>query len=100
MADLGIAELALMTQGLDDNKKLIFNQQFQSERKDAGVGMILALLGFDRLWLGEIGLGVIKYLTGGGCGIWWLIDLFTVKGRCDTYNRLKAQEILATVSRM
>ena len=100
MAELSIAELAQMTQGLDENKKLIFNQQYQSEKKDSGVTLILALFSFDRFWLGDIGLGILKYLTAGGCGIWWLIDLFTAKGRTDDYNRQKALEILTTVRMM
>jgi TM2 domain-containing membrane protein YozV len=100
MAELGIAELAQMTQGLDENKKLIFNQQYQSEKKDSGITIILALFCFDRFWLGDIGMGVLKYLSGGGCGIWWLIDLFTAKNRTDDYNRNKAMEILAAVRMM
>lgn len=97
MPELGPFEIAQMTKDLDDSKKMIFNQQYQSEKKDSGIGIILALLGFDRFWLGDIGLGVLKYFTAGGCGIWWLIDLFTAKNRCDDYNRGKAMEILQTL---
>lgn len=98
MPEIGAMELAEMTKGLDDSKKMIFNQQYQSEKKDSGTGVILAIFGFDRFWLGDIGLGFLKYLTGGGCGIWWLIDLFTIKGRCDDYNRRKATELLEAMS--
>jgi TM2 domain-containing membrane protein YozV len=100
MAELGIAELTQMTAHLDDNKKMIFNQQYMSEKKDSGITIILALFCFDRFWLGDIGLGIIKYLTAGGCGIWWLIDLFTAKSRTDAYNRAKAAEIMASIQLM
>jgi len=42
------------------------------------LSLFLGGLGIDRFYLGYTGLGVLKLLTGGGCGIWWLIDLILV----------------------
>jgi hypothetical protein len=93
MAELGAAELGELTKGLDDTKKMIFQTQYSSERKDRGAGTVLAMLSYDRIWLGDTPLGILKIVTAGGCGIWWLVDIFTAGSRCDDYNRRKAREI-------
>ena len=53
-------------------------QQPQGEQKDWLVTLLLSIfvgpLGVDRFYLGYTGLGVLKLLTFGGCGIWWLFD--------------------------
>ena len=40
----------------------------------------------DRFWLGQIGLGIFKLITCGGCGIWALIDWFSVMKRVRQKN--------------
>lgn len=36
----------------------------------------LGYLGADRIYKGEVGLGILKLITLGGFGLWWLIDAF------------------------
>ena len=50
--------------------------------KDWLVAVLLSLLvgwlAIDRFYLGYTGLGVLKLITLGGCGIWALIDLILI----------------------
>lgn len=42
------------------------------------LSILLGELGVDRFYLGYVGLGILKLLTAGGFGIWWLIDLILI----------------------
>jgi TM2 domain-containing membrane protein YozV/ribosomal protein L40E len=42
------------------------------------LSIFLGELGVDRFYVGKIGTGILKLVTLGGCGIWWLIDLIMI----------------------
>ncbi|QUB77975.1 TM2 domain-containing protein [Prevotella jejuni] len=42
------------------------------------LSIFLGVLGVDRFYIGDTGIGVGKLLTFGGCYIWWLIDIFLI----------------------
>jgi TM2 domain-containing membrane protein YozV len=42
------------------------------------LSIFLGILGIDRFYLGYTGKGILKLITGGGLGIWWLIDLIRI----------------------
>src|SRR5262245_4544069 len=45
------------------------------------LSILLGGLGIDRFYLGYTGLGILKLITAGGLGIWWLIDLILIATR-------------------
>jgi hypothetical protein len=42
------------------------------------LSFFVGVLGIDRFYLGHTGLGILKLVTLGGCGIWALIDLILI----------------------
>lgn len=42
------------------------------------LSILLGSLGIDRFYLGYTGLGILKLITGGGFGIWWLVDIILI----------------------
>ncbi len=66
------------------------------EYRDPSVIFIIAFfLGWERFWLDDIALGVVKIITCYGFGIWWLIDLFTAFSRAKKYNFKRFIETVA-----
>ena len=76
---------------LDENRfSVVSTMEFKNPTTLLLVPIFLGSLGIDRFMLGEVGLGILKLLTLGLCGILTIIDWFTVQKRTrdQNYNEL------------
>ena len=71
-----------------DEKKLALasSVEFKDPTTLLLVSIFLGVLGIDRFMLGETGMGILKLLTGGVCGILALVDWFTISKKAKELN--------------
>lgn len=66
--------------------------------KDPTTSLVLSILvgglGVDRFYIGDVGLGVLKLITGGGMGIWWLVDMFVISNKTKKNNKEELHETI------
>ena len=61
--------------------------QLQGEIKSTGVAILFwFLIGAHFAYLNKWVIQIIFWLTIGGLGVWWLIELFLIPGRVTKYN--------------
>ena len=58
------------------------------------ISLFLGTLGIDRFMLGDTGLGILKLLTGGCCGILTIIDWFTITQKTKQVNFNKVMTLI------
>ena len=56
--------------------------------------IIAILLGWERFFIDDIAMGVVKILTCYGLGIWWLVDIFSAVKRTREYNYKKLSQAI------
>ncbi|MBU4313625.1 MAG: TM2 domain-containing protein [Actinobacteria bacterium] len=50
------------------------------------MSIIFGQLGVDRFIMGHVGLGILKLITFGGFGIWWIIDVILIATKYNFSN--------------
>lgn len=82
--------IPLLQEKLNQLPESKINMLYSVQLKDPTMILIISIflgaLGVDRFLIGDIGLGVGKLLTAGGCGIWWLIDIFISHQKAKEVN--------------
>ncbi len=85
-------------QQLNDQQKTAFNARYNSRKRSMALMVALSiLLPIQLFFLGRVLLGIIFLLTGGGFGIWYVIEWFLTPGRVRDYNARVANEALTAV---
>lgn len=81
---------------LTDEQKLVFVTEYNRKKRSMALMVALAILFPIQLFLlGKVGLGILFLLTGGGFGVWYVIEWFLTPGRVTDYNTQQAMEALA-----
>ena len=66
--------------------------------KDPTISLLLSVIvggfGIDRFYIGDTGLGVLKLLTAGGLGVWWIVDMFVITDKTKKNNIKDFHEVL------
>jgi TM2 domain-containing membrane protein YozV len=67
-----------MQWGLKQKKEEVMAQSKANWLTLLLLSIFLGELGVDRFYVGKIGTGILKLLTLGAGGIWWLIDIILI----------------------
>ena len=73
---------------------MLYSISFQDPTMMLVISLFGGSLGIDRFILGQVGLGVGKLLTCGGCGIWSIVDWFLIM---DATRQSNAQKLFAVI---
>ena len=101
--DVDNVELTYLQQAtarFDDKQLSLFASIYRSKRKDPQLILITCLLGLigfagiHRLLTGQVGLGIIYFLTAGFCFIGTIVDMLNHKTLTLKYNEQKMEETL------
>ena len=86
------------TTELNENQKKYFYMVYSDKRKNPQDIMLVTLIGFfcvagiQRFLLGQIGMGILYFFTGGLCFIGTIVDLVNYKSLTTEHNRKMAFE--------
>ena len=72
---------------MDENRFMVATSiDFKDPTTMLIISIFLGELGVDRFMLGDVGMGILKLLTAGVCGILWIIDLIQIMDKTKEAN--------------
>lgn len=84
---------------LSDEQRVAFVNRYNSSKRSMALMMALAiLLPVQLLLLGKVLLGILFLITGGGLGVWYVVEWFLTPGRVREYNAKVAGDVLASMT--
>lgn len=95
-----------LTKEMNDDQRQQFFALYRGRRKEQQTLLILTLVGFlgfagiQRFMIGEMGMGILFFLTFGFCGIGTIIDLINIKKMTSDFNQNEAMETANLVKMM
>lgn len=78
----------------DSNYSLIAGLELKDPTTLLLISIFLGSLGIDRFMLGDTGMGILKLLTGGLCGVLTIIDWFSVQKKTKELNFNKVMTMM------
>lgn len=84
---------------LDPVTQEAFLSEFRKKKKSALMAFLLWCIfpAWHYFYLGKVWVNLIFWLTFGGFGLWWLIDLFRLGGMVREYNKTVAISVLKDI---
>lgn len=101
--DEELFHISSLLKDMTEDQAKQFALVYRKRRKDPGVALILAAVGFlgfngiHRLYLDKIGMGVLYLLTFGLCLIGTIVDMFNHQSLTLEYNKRRAEDVAVMV---
>lgn len=98
-----LAYLESVTNNLPEEKLKLFISIYNGKRKKPETILLCCLLGFvlaggiQRFLIGQIGMGLLYFFTGGLCLIGTIVDIINHKQLAFEYNQQMAAETMSMV---
>ena len=79
---------------VDEKLWVLQSADFKDPTTTLIISLLLGSLGIDRFMIGDTGMGVLKLLTCGLCGILTIVDWFIISKKTKEQNLQKIMAIL------